>query len=291
MKRQVHSLTDDAYKTRIYTFKDMVEYTIDWSRTLPGDFDVIIGIPRGGLLIAGIIASRFNKPLTIPELFLEGKIWSSKDSPPVDFNKIKKTLIIDDSIATGKRLDVYLAQIKEKYPNVAIKIGALFKSEKNTYTFDYYYKIARFPIIFEWNLLSAGYNMGKLCTDMDGVLSKDCPAELDDDGEKYVTWMKTAESYLIPTYKIDTIITSRLEKYRKETEEWLRAHNVKYDNLIMLDLPTKSQRTFESVVAHKSKYINQAKPFWYWESNYNEALEIKKHVSCYVLCIDEVLIL
>ena len=43
-------------------------------------------------------------------------------------------------------------------------------------------------------------------------------------------------------YEINTIVTSRLEKYREPTEKWLKDHGVKYKQLIMLDLPSAEER-------------------------------------------------
>lgn len=46
----------------------------------------------------------------------------------------------------------------------------------------------------------------------------------------------------LPSHPIKALVTSRLEKYRPETEEWLRRHGVVYEQLIMLDLPSAAER-------------------------------------------------
>ena len=38
------------------------------------------------------------------------------------------------------------------------------------------------------------------------------------------------------------LITSRLEKYRPETEDWLSKHGVQYKSLIMMPYATKAER-------------------------------------------------
>ena len=265
----------------------MVDYTEEWAQTLPNEYDLIIGVPRGGLLVAGILSSKFNKPLTTPENFLNGKnFWFSKDCKTLDASNFKTALIVEDSIGSGKRLKPYIEKIKAKNPNLDIKVGALFKNHNSVYPIDVFYKEKFPPIIFEWNLLTACHAWGALCVDMDGVLCKECPSEFDDDGEKYRQWLRSVKPHLIPAYRIEAVITSRLEKYRTETEAWLKANDVNYGQLIMLDLPSKELRTFEAIVKHKSDAINKIKPFWYWESSANEAKEIRLLVKCHILCMD-----
>jgi uncharacterized HAD superfamily protein len=60
-------------------------------------------------------------------------------------------------------------------------------------------------------------------------------------GEKYINFLLNSPLF-IPGSKIGTIVTSRLEKYRKETETWLAANNIKYNDLVMLDLPNMEAR-------------------------------------------------
>lgn len=76
-----------------------------------------------------------------------------------------------------------------------------------------------------------GFNIG---TDFDGVLCEDCPVADDDDGERYVNWMRSVKPILRPgPGPIPVIITARLEKYRGLTEEWPARHSIKCDRLIM----------------------------------------------------------
>jgi uncharacterized HAD superfamily protein len=78
--------------------------------------------------------------------------------------------------------------------------------------------------------------------DMDGVLCIDPTHEQNDDGKKYIRFIENAKPLYIPSYKIYAIVTSRLEKYRNKTEEWLKINNVHYEYLYMLDLPNAQVR-------------------------------------------------
>jgi uncharacterized HAD superfamily protein len=149
---------------------------------------------------------------------------------------------------------------------------------------DYYYMMLKDPHLFEWNLLSANVHIDSVATDLDGVLCHDCPPEADDDGEKYANWIKNVLPYMIPNFTIETIITSRLEKYRTQTEEWLKSYKVKYKQLVMLNDQTRNSK---KSVSHKVSVIKKTKPLWFFESDFSEAEEIQRKTKCKVVCVND----
>jgi uncharacterized HAD superfamily protein len=140
------------------------------------------------------------------------------------------------------------------------------------------------PRYFQWNILNHS-TLEKACFDIDGVLCADPLPEQNDDGEKYIDFILNAPPLFIPGCKIGTIVTSRLEKYRKETETWLAANNIKYNDLVMLDLPNmEARQRANNHGEHKAKaYL--AKPYvLFVESEYNQAVEINRISKKPVLC-------
>ncbi|MEM2129210.1 MAG: phosphoribosyltransferase family protein [Candidatus Bathyarchaeia archaeon] len=273
-------------EVKIFTFQDAVVMTEKWSKQIPSNFDVIIGVPRGGLLMAAILASKFNKPLSTPENFARGEIWYSRIGS--QSTNIRNVLFVEDSVGSGSRIKSAIDSVCKRNPNIIYKTAALCWLNPATFSPDYYFFRKQRPIIFEWNLLINSYGE---CVDMDGVLCADCPPHYDDDGGRYMKWIENAKPHLIPSFEIEAIITSRLEKYRQPTIDWLNRHNVKYKKLIMLNLPSKNMRTEKIILRHKIDNINKLSPFWYWESDYWQAVKIRKQVKCKVLCIDKLLIL
>ncbi len=151
---------------------------------------------------------------------------------------------------------------------------------------DYYFEIVPLPRYFQWNILNHT-TLEKACFDIDGVLCLDPTSEQNDDGEKYTDFILNAPPLFIPGSKIGTIVTSRLEKYRKETESWLKTNNVKYNDLVMLDLPDKAARQkSNSHAEHKAKtYIS--KPYvLFVESDISQAAEINRIAKKPVLCTE-----
>ncbi len=73
---------------------------------IPRDFDLIVGIPRSGMLPANLLALYLNKPYTDINSFLNGHIYKSgARSQFFDIKDFKKILVVDDSIASGAAME------------------------------------------------------------------------------------------------------------------------------------------------------------------------------------------
>ncbi len=265
--------------------EQLISWTNKWLNFIPNNYDIIIGIPRSGLLVASIISLKFAKPLSTPELFIKNIIWSSIEikSP----KKYKNVLLVDDTISSGKTMRNSLELLLSNYEGINVTTAALIATPKSKSLVDTYYKIIPEPRIFEWNMMHA--KKGKTCFDMDGVLCENCPPGVDADEEKYIKWIQSAKPYLIPSYTIDAIISNRLEKYRKDTEIWLKKHNVKYKKLILWDIESKDKRNGQ-YAKQKIKAIKLIKPDIYFESSLSESEEIWKATGIQVMCIDEMIL-
>ena len=273
-------------RVNFYSFNEAMNMTAKWADTLPSDFDVVIGIPRSGLFIANMIALKFGKPLSTPDNFIQGEIWhTSTGTIP---KKIEKVLLVEDAVRYGRVLTQALKQLKKFDANLTIKVASFIVRPEALGMIDYYLMPIepRVTNICEWTLLSC-QTTGKLDVDMDGVLCKECTPEIDADEVKYIDWLKSVEPHMIPNFQFEAIITSRLEKYRPQTEAWLKEHGVKYKSLMMMDLNDKSAKTFKNVVAHKVRCIKQTKPYWFWESNIAQANAIHRKTGKPVLCVDK----
>lgn len=274
----------------IITIHKAVDLTIKWAETLPNDFDAVVGIPRSGLLFANVLASKLGLPLSTPDDYIRGIMWQSNHVKAITprFNRV---LLVEDSIFAGKQITRAEKKIRDFNPTLQILKASLFVTPGNKGTVDFYCVSKKPPNIFEWNLLTATDIFGKLCVDMDGVLCKDCPREVDHDENAYLKWLETVKPKYIPNFEIEAIITSRLEKYRVHTEEWLKRYGVKYKRLFMMNLNAKSEKTFDGVVDFKASLIKAINPFWFWESNLHEAIAIHKQVRTPILCTDAMVIL
>ncbi len=255
---------------------------------LPRDFDLIVGIPRSGMLPANILALYLNKPLTDLNSFVNGHVYKAGERGQFfDIKEFKKILIVDDSIASGSALEKCKTSIKDISQNFEISFCVIYVIPGKEKLVDYYFESVPLPRYFQWNILNHT-SLEKACFDIDGVLCPDPTEQQNDDGPLYKDFILNAPPLFIPGAKIGTIVTSRLEKYREETEIWLKKNNVKYKKLEMLDLPDKEARIkagnhgqFKaSVYGSSTDYI------LFIESNYHQAVEINHITKKPVLCTE-----
>lgn len=247
-----------------------------WVPSLADDYDVIVGVPRSGLLAASAIALKLGKPLSVPDRFPE-IVWQSEQMRPL--SEISRVLLIDDSVSTGKALARAKASLARTAPEVRISTAAVYVTDEGRALVDAYHAVVPRPRLFEWNMLHA--KRGTLGVDFDGVLSEDCPRGLVAGTEAYGAWLISARPYLIPHFEIDCIVSNRLEAYRADTEAWLARHGVRYKKLILA--PEKNE---EDKVAHKAGILARERLALFWESSRSEAEALWKRTGTPILCTD-----
>ncbi len=271
-----------CWKYSFVTFTELVTWTNEWARSFPTTYDLIVGIPRSGLLVAHILALKLGKPVTTPKLLHENRYWKS---PQMDGTPdYKRILLIDDSISKGEKFCENLAMLRAENPKWEVISGALIVTPEAKHLVDLYHMEIRQPRLFEWNMLHV--KKGFLASDLDGVICENCPPGVDADDARYEEWIHSAKPYLIPTFEIDVILSSRLECYRRETEEWLARYGVRYRELMLWEIGSKREASGKHA-QHKIEKLLRIKPEMFWESSLVQAREIWRATKIPTLCIDE----
>ncbi|MEG1544051.1 MAG: phosphoribosyl transferase [Tannerellaceae bacterium] len=254
---------------------------------LPRDFDLIVGIPRSGMFPANLLALYLNRPVTDLGSFINGHIYKSGERGQfIDVKKFRKILIVDDSVSSGAAMVKCREQVKHLQDCFDIQYCAIYVIPEKRQVVDYFFEAVPLPRYFQWNILNHTI-LSKSCLDIDGVLCVDPTLEQNDDGEKYIDFLLHAQPLFIPGSQIGTLVTSRLEKYRKETEAWLRENKVKYSRLVMLDLPNKEARIKANCHAlHKATEYSKNEYKLFIESSLTQALDINKITKKPVLCTE-----
>ncbi|MBL0356112.1 MAG: phosphoribosyl transferase [Chitinophagaceae bacterium] len=254
---------------------------------IPRDIDLVVGVPRSGMLPANLLALYLNRPYTDIHSFMNGHIYKAGARGQFfDIKQFKKILVVDDSVASGAALQECKENLKHLASEFDIKYCAVYVIPGKEKTVDYFFETVALPRYFQWNILNHT-TLEKACFDIDGVLCADPLPEQNDDGEKYIDFILNAPPLFIPGSKIGTIVTSRLEKYRQQTEAWLKANNVKYNDLVMLDLPDMAARQkANNHGGHKAKAY-MAKPYvLFVESDLTQAIQINRIAKKPVLCTE-----
>lgn len=150
-------------------------------------------------------------------------------------------LLVDDSVLTGRSMTEAQRVISALDFAGKLRTLAVFAAPESTSMVDIHLEKVTLPRVFEWNVMHR-VEAGDYCLDLDGVLCLD-PSEIEnDDGPLYQKFLTQALPLVTPTYTVGHIVTSRLERYRGPTEDWLRRNNVRYGSLHMLDLADAATR-------------------------------------------------
>jgi len=275
------------------TYKDL---SLDIKKNLyklPKDIDLVVGIPRSGMIPAYMIALMLSKQACSIREFMSGD-YKSVATYRVDVdNDVKNVIIVDDSINTGHasldvRNMVTKAGLDKKY-NITY-VAIYYKDDNYKKFIDIAFERVPSPRVFQWNYLNHVF-LKEAAFDIDGVLCIDPTKEENDDGPKYKNFILNARPLFIPKHKIPYIITSRLEQYRPETEEWLRKNNVQYDHLIMLSGYTAEERRKLNLHARfkAAQYSRLPDIGLFIESDRNQAEEIARLTGklCFCASTDE----
>lgn len=196
--------------------------------------------------------------------------------------------MVDDSVNDGLAMRRAKKRLQGKEKEFELVYMAVYAVEKATGLVDVYADICPQPRFFQWNYMYHPGLLPQACLDIDGVLCVDPTAEENDDGEKYRQFILNARPLFVPNDKVKALVTSRLEKYRPETERWLAENGVKYEKLYMLDLPSREERIRRG--AHASfkagiyKKLKDAHLFI--ESNPQQAAEIRRLSGKPVICTE-----
>lgn len=266
---------------------NMNEVILKRLNILPRDFDLIVGVPRSGMLPANLIALYLSKPFTDIHSFRNGHIYKSGERGQfIDVKEFKKILIVDDSIASGSAMIKAKDLVSEVSSDFEISYCAIYVVPGKEKLVDYYFEAVPLPRYFQWNILNHT-DLEKACFDIDGVLCVDPKVEQNDDGPKYIDFILNAEPLYIPRSNIGTLVTSRLEKYRSETETWLAKNNVKYKNLVMLDLPDMyARQKANNHAIHKANTYKMSEYKLFIESSLSQAIEINRITGKPVFCTE-----
>jgi uncharacterized HAD superfamily protein len=258
---------------------------------IPKDIDLIIGIPRSGILPATLLALYCHKPFMSLNEFLGGLSPLGGERTKDSFQLNKGTinvLVVDDSINSGNALNISKQKLAEVKGEFNFIFCCIYSTDEAKDKVDIFFEIIENPRIFEWNL-TRSWVYSNSCVDIDGVLCVDPTEEQNDDGEKYREFILNAVPKYLPKVKIKYLVTSRLEKYRYETEKWLKMQNIEYQELFMLDLPNKEIRQklnchgkFKAEVYLKKRYSS----ILFIESSRHQSIEINKLTKLPVFCTD-----
>lgn len=273
------------------TVAQLDDAVVSWLATLPRDIDIVAGVPRSGLLVASLLALHLNVPMTDVAGLIEGRVIQSgaryKGTDPRSFlARPRHVLVIDDSVCSGLQMRMVKERIGRAGLPHRISYAAVYMAPDARLEghVDMYRELVPMPRVFEWNLMH-GTVLANSCMDIDGVLCRDPTDDENDDGERYHRFLRETTALMLPTSQVGWLVTSRLEKYRAATEEWLARHKVQYRELRMMQYPDMAARRAARAYAQFKADIYAETGAWLFvESNAALAAQIAQLAGRSVFC-------
>jgi uncharacterized HAD superfamily protein/adenine/guanine phosphoribosyltransferase-like PRPP-binding protein len=272
------------------SLRDLTQDLLTWE--LPTDIEVFVGIPRSGLLVANLLSLQRNLPFTDLAGFVEGRMLGVGSTKTVDgdmgnyLRRPRRILIVDDSCSSGREMRQAREKVAAASPHHHVCFAAVYVNAGAEREVDLYRMLLPRPRVFEWNLMHTREGTHG-CWDIDGVLCRDPTGDENDDGSRYAKFISEVPLRIRPTLPLGWIVTSRLEKYRCLTEDWLARNRVSCGHLVMLDLPDKSARQAAGCHASfKARVYRNTPAQLFVESSRCQAADIARLSGKYVICFE-----
>ena len=240
----------------------------------------IVGIPRSGFLPASICATALNLPLyTISnkKIVICNSISDFGGYRMGSYtNDSEKLLILDDTLFSGYTL----GEIK-KLLGGDHHYGVVYCTPNGLSHVDVYGEELNEPHLLEWHFFNSSHVKNTLF-DLDGVFSPNVPMSCCADNDKYEEYISNVEPFyhrLPKVHKLKAIVTGRLDRFRKITEEWLKKYDIEYEDLIMFPAEKEKQRDanhVQEVGKYKADVYRRSAAHFFMESEKSEGAIIKE---------------
>ena len=221
---------------------------------IPEDVDLIVGVPRSGMIAALMISELMNRRCTNLESFIHhsGMMTGGIRLSHMKAQQVTKVLIVEDVVNTGCSLNQVASDIQKEWqfplsqdtellicavyaegPDAKYKVDICLQDNYNPADPDWFY---------EWNILHHSKSDRHLW-DIDGLLCKNPPD--DHNTAAYEQYISNPVAMVIPTYPVGGFVTYRLEKYRALTQDWLKRQGIKYKELVMFPSDDRDSRNMQ----------------------------------------------
>lgn len=267
---------------------DLREDTRRMAHDLSPDVDLVVAIPRSGLLAANLLCLSLDVPMTDVDGLRRGDLFDTGNRyvGSLSMDEVDTALVFDDSVYSGTQMTETRQRLDDVEFPFDVEYGAVYITRDTHEYVDHWGEVVPTPRVFEWNVIHH-YSLSEFCVDIDGVLCRDPTADENDDGRNYREFISEVDPKVLPNRPIGWLVTCRLEKYRDETAAWLDRHGIEYDELVMMDHPDmETRREAGDHAAYKARVYDETGAKLFIESTRHQAVEICERTSKPVFCYD-----
>lgn len=208
---------------------------------VPADVDLIVGVPRSGILPAVTIALLLNLRYADLDNLCEGRLAGAGSTKPgsrliSDLAEARHILVVDDSLNRGYAMQEVRARLAKAGITARVSLAAIYVVPGGDAEVDIALETVPLPRVFEWNLPHHVY-LRRACVSFEGALCRSpsaierrCPAA-------YARFLDEAPPLMRPTQRIACVLSAGSEQHRAQVGAWLGRHGIVHERLVMLDLP------------------------------------------------------
>lgn len=264
---------------------------------IPTDIDGIVGIPRSGMLVADIIGLHRSLPvITVGDVCerraveVGNRMHMSSESRKIFLQQPRKLLVVDDSGGTGgtMRTTRRLLHSIDGIVKHSYFFMAAYANKQGMKWLDLWLERLEKPRFFEWNWMDNVF-LRTACIDIDGVLCRD-PEKIERDekadGKRYAQFVRGVGLLRKLRQPLGTLVTSRLEKWRKDTATWLSGHGIQYKKLVMSPFKNVQMRKQYGHAKYKAEEYIKHGGSVFVESEIKQATEIHRLTRKPVFCTE-----
>ncbi len=193
------------------SISDMNSAILRNAHRLPRGLDLVVGVPRSGLLAANLLALMANVRLTDLDGYVEGRVYTTGVTKASGMREARaarrKVLVLDDSILHGGAMATARARVEAAGLDDEVTFAAVYGPHPSHPQADLVFEAVPNPRLFQWNFMHHKL-LEQSCVDIDGVLCHDPTQDENDDGPAYLRFMTDARPLYHVTHPIGTLVTS-----------------------------------------------------------------------------------
>lgn len=241
--------------------RDLTEHVREWSERLPPEIDLVVGIPRSGLLVANLIALYRNIPMTDVEGLLAGRLLSAgkritPEQSVLSHGSRRHILVVDDSLWSGGQLGKVRDRIAAAALPHSVRYGAVYVVPESTRLVDTFHSKVPIPRVFEWNILHHPL-LGMSCVSFEALVGQ--PAN--DDLKSSAIGFPSPR--LQPTYRIGHVVAMQPPDAEADIRAWLCRHCIEHDGLVLVP---PGDANSDAIISRKSEIYGTTRSWLYFEA-------------------------
>jgi orotate phosphoribosyltransferase len=267
------------------TVSDLDADTRRLARSLPRDVDLIVGIPRSGLLAANLLCLRLNCPMTDVDGLLSRRLLSTGrrlNDDAFDWDDLERVVVVDDSVNTGGEMRRTAARLSAAALPFSVEYAAVYIAPGGYRYVDYWAEVVPNPRVFGWNIYHHPI-LRHACVDLEGVLQQ-TPVGTDGGLLPGGVSATVDRSASVPSTRLGWVVSTRPESDRPAVRAWLADNGVAYDRLVLVGGADGADRDESDRAARKAAFYRSTDAKLFLEGSGRQAAEIARLTNRPVYC-------